>query len=99
MTKFTNNVLLNRHSHGKAVIIVVIACIVVGAVHSLRTIHPWKSSTLRWHLQGKVNRDKVSIIRSTVADGGEDTAAIEGDKGYVDSSVDLKNYLEKSIPW
>jgi hypothetical protein len=99
MTKFTNNVLLNRHSHGKVVIIIIIiiVCIVVGAVHSLRTIH--ESSTIRWHLQGKVIRDKVSIIRSTVADGGEDTAAIEGDKIHADSSVDLKNYLEKSIPW
>lgn len=94
--KVTNIVLLKWHSHFK-VIIIIIAYIAVGAVHSLRTINPLKSSTIRWHLQGKVIRE--SIIRSTVSDGGDDTAATAGDKVYAESSADLKNYLEKSIPW
>ena len=95
MTKVTNSV--QPHCNF-IIIIVIIACIIVGAVHSLRTIRSVKSSTIRWHLQGKVIR--YNIIRSTVADGGEDTAAtVAGGRVYAESSEDLKNYLEKNIPW
>lgn len=91
MTKVTNNV----QPHCNFIIIIfLIACIVVDAVNSLRTIRSVESSTIRWHLQGKV------IRYSTVTDGGEDTAAtVAGGRVSAESSEDLKNYLEKSIPW